>query len=116
MRELELHEEAGFHPLDVIKHGTVNGATLLGMGDKLGRVRQGYLADLLVVNGNPLENLRVLNPYGIDVYKDGKMSRGGGIEWTIKNGIPYHVPTLMKEVKAMVDADRKKTEPRLTNP
>ena len=116
VRELELHEEAGFHPLDVIKHGTVNGATLLGMGDKLGRVRQGYLADLLVVNGNPLENLRVLNPYGIDVYKDGKMSRGGGIEWTIKNGIPYHVPTLMKEVKAMVDADRKKTEPRLTNP
>ena len=116
VRELELQEEAGFHPLDVIKHGTVNGATLLGMGDKLGRVRQGYLADLLVVNGNPLENLRVLNPYGIDVYKDGRMSRGGGIEWTIKNGIPYHVPTLMKEVKAMVDADRKKAEPRPTNP
>ena len=44
------------------------------------------------------------------------MSRGGGIEWTIKNGIPYHVPTLMKEVKAMVDADRKKTEARPTNP
>jgi imidazolonepropionase-like amidohydrolase len=116
VRELELQEEAGFDPLDVIKHGTVNGATLLGMGDRLGRVRQGYLADLLVVNGNPLENLRVLNPYGIDVYKDGRMSRGGGIEWTIKNGIPYHVPTLMKEVKAMVDADRKKAEGRTTNP
>lgn len=116
VRELELHEEAGFHPLDVIKHGTVNGATLLGMGDKLGRVRQGYLADLLVVNGNPLENLRVLNPYGIDVLKDGRMARGGGIEWTIKNGIPYHVPTLMKEVKTMVDADRKKLEKPTTNP
>lgn len=116
VRELELHEEAGFHPLEVIKHGTVNGATLLGMGHTLGRVRQGYLADLLVVNGNPLENLRVLNPYGIDVYKDGRMSRGGGIEWTIKNGIPYHVPTLMKEVKAMVDADRRKVEKATTNP
>ncbi len=116
VRELELHEEAGFHPLDVIRHGTVNGATLLGMGDRLGRVRQGYLADLLVVNGNPLENLRVLNPYGIDVMKDGRMARGGGIEWTIKNGIPYHGPTLMKEVKAMVDADRKKAEARQTNP
>jgi hypothetical protein len=27
---------------------------------------------------------------------------GGGIEWTIKDGIPYHVLTLMKEVKDMV--------------
>jgi len=116
IRELELHEEAGFHPLEVIKHATVNGATLLGMGDKLGRVRQGYLADLLVVNGNPLENLRVLNPYGVEVMKDGRMTRGGGIEWTIKNGIPYHVPTLMKEVKAMVDADKKKLEARPTAP
>lgn len=116
IRELELHEEAGFHPLEVIKHGTVNGATLLGMGDKLGRVRQGYLADLLVVNGNPLENLRVLNPYGVEVMRDGRMTRGGGIEWTIKNGIPYHVPTLMKETKAMVEADRKKLEARPTAP
>jgi imidazolonepropionase-like amidohydrolase len=116
VRELELHEEAGFHPLEVITHGTVNGATLLGMGDKLGRVRQGFLADLLVVNGNPLENLRVLNPYGVEVLRDGRMARGGGIEWTIKNGIPYHVPTLMKEVKTIVDTDRKKLESRTTNP
>ncbi|MBA2356290.1 MAG: amidohydrolase family protein [Acidobacteria bacterium] len=116
IRELELQEEAGFEPLEVITHATVNGATLLGMGDRLGRVRQGYLADLLVVNGNPLDNLRVLNPYGVEVFKDGKMARGGGIEWTIKNGIPYHVPTLMKEVKAMVEADRKKLEKATTNP
>ena len=116
VRELELHEEAGFHPLDVITHATVNGATLLGMGDRLGRVRQGFLADLLVVNGNPLENLRVLNPYGVEVLRDGRMARGGGIEWTIKNGIPYHVPTLMKEVKTIVDTDRKKMESKTTNP
>ena len=31
-----------------------------------------------------------------------KLAHGGGIEWTIKDGIPYHVPTLMKEVKDMV--------------
>src|SRR5437660_10593698 len=37
---------------------------------------------------------------------------GGGIEWTIKDGIPYHVPTLMKEVKDLVTkarADRMRT-------
>ena len=61
IRELELHEEAGFHPLEVIEHATVNGAQLLGM-EIASAVREGFIADLLVVNGNPLENLKVLNP------------------------------------------------------
>ena len=37
VRELELHEEAGFHPLEVIAHATSNGAQLLGLGDRLGQ-------------------------------------------------------------------------------
>jgi hypothetical protein len=106
VRELELHEEAGFHPLEVIKHATVNGARLVGLGDRLGRVRVGYLADLLVVNGNPLENLHVLNPAGADINVNGQNVRGGGIEWTIKDGIPYHGPTLMREVREMVELAR----------
>lgn len=123
VRELELLEEAGFQPLEVIKFATVNGAKLIGMGDRLGRVRAGYIADLLVVNGNPLEDLRVLNPYGADIVTlDGtpvsnysslvpgdkriKAGHAGGIEWTIKDGVPYHVPTLMKDVKDMVAAAR----------
>ena len=129
-RELELQQEAGFHPLEVLKHATVDGAKVVGLADRLGRVRQGFIADLLVVNGNPLENLRLMNPYGTDLMsyngqiidnfsgsvKPGdpnvKMVHGGGIEWTIKDGIPYHVPTLMKEVKDMVAkarADRPRT-------
>jgi imidazolonepropionase-like amidohydrolase len=123
VQEMELLEEAGFHPLEVIKMATVNGARMLGLEDRLGRVRQGFIADLLVVNGNPVENLRLLNPAGTDVLTyDGrvidnyspirpgdprvKVARGGGIEWTIKEGIPYHVPTLMREVKEMVDSAR----------
>lgn len=123
-RELELQQEAGFSPLEVITHATFNGAKALGLGDRLGRIRRGYVADLLVVNGNPLENLRVMNPYGTDLMAyDGKVVNnytgavlpddrkvssvhGGGIEWTIKDGIPYHVPTLMREVKEMVARDR----------
>jgi hypothetical protein len=117
-RELELHEEAGFQPLEVIEHATWNGAKLLGMEDRIGKVREGFIADLLVVNGNPLENLKLLNPYGADVMLiNGRpasnysplgpgdkvhSAHGGGIEWTIKDGIPYHVPTLMREVKEMV--------------
>ena len=90
------------------------------MEDRLGKVREGFIADLLVVNGNPLENLKLLNPNGADVMLlNGRPAsnysplgpndrvqnaRGGGIEWTIKDGIPYHVPTLMREVKEMVAA------------
>jgi imidazolonepropionase-like amidohydrolase len=128
-RELELQQEAGFAPLEVIEHATVNGAKVLGLADKIGRVRQGMVADLLVVNGNPLENFRLMNPYGTDLMsyngkiinnfsgevKPGdpnvKMVHGGGIEWTIKDGIPYHVPTLMKEVKDLVAKARAERRP-----
>jgi imidazolonepropionase-like amidohydrolase len=124
-RELELHEEAGFHPLEVIEHATWNGARMLGLDDRLGKVREGFGADLLVVNGNPLENLKLLSPAGADVlllngrpvsnYTRGgagetvQAGRGGGIEWTIKDGIPYHVPTLLQEVRSMVTEARSRT-------
>lgn len=101
IRTLELHQEAGFHPLKIIQHATGNNAKILGQ-EKLGRVRAGYLADLIVVNGNPLENLKVLYPTGVDEIKDGKTVHTGGVEWTIKDGIPYHGPTLMREIKEMV--------------
>ncbi len=102
IRTLELHQEAGFHPLKIIQHATGNNARILGQEDKLGRIRAGFLADLIVVNGNPLENLKVLYPTGVDEIKDGKSIHTGGVEWTIKDGIPYHGPTLMKEIKEMV--------------
>jgi len=102
IRELELHQEAGFHPLKVIEHATGNNARILGEQERLGRVRVGYLADLIVVNGNPLENLKVLYATGVDEVRDGKTVHTGGVEWTIKDGIPYHGPTLMREIKEMV--------------
>ena len=113
IRELELLEEAGFHPLEVLTQATANGAKLLGLDDRLGRVRVGYLADLLVVNGNPLENLRILNPYNTRLDGD-RNSHSGGIEWTIKDGVPYHVPTLMAEVREMVDEARAAGRDRTT--
>jgi imidazolonepropionase-like amidohydrolase len=122
-RELELHQEAGFLPLEVIEHATWNGARMIGMDDRLGKVREGFVADLLVVNGNPLDDLKLLNPYGTEVMTiNGRqvsnytkvnpgdrlqVVRGGGLEWTIKDGIPYHVPTLMREVRDIVSAARR---------
>lgn len=102
IREMELHQEAGFHPIKVIQHATGNNAKILGEEARLGRVRAGYMADLIVVNGNPLDNLKVLYPTGIEQIKDGKVVHTGAVEWTIKDGFAYHGPTLMKEVKEIV--------------
>lgn len=89
-RELELHQEAGFHPLKVLQHATLNGAAVLGRENELGRVRAGWLADLLVLNTNPMENLKRLAIHH------------GGVEWTIKDGFIYHAPRLAREVRVIV--------------
>ena len=106
IRSMELHQEAGFHPLKIIQQATGNNAKILGQEDHLGRVRAGWNADLIVVNGNPLENLKVLYPTGVDEIRDGKQVHTGGVEWTIKDGIPYHAPELLSKVREMVSPPR----------
>jgi imidazolonepropionase-like amidohydrolase len=106
IREMELHAEAGFHPLKIIEHCTGNGARILGQETRLGRVRAGWLADLIVVDGNPLEDLKVLYAGGTTALRDGEQVRTNGVEWVIKDGIPYSGPRLLREVKAIVDSAR----------
>ncbi len=105
LRELMLHQEAGFHPLEVIKHATVNSAKVLGQQDMLGQIRIGYTADLVIVNGNPLADLNVLFPRNIKPLTGDEST--GGIIWTIKGGTPYHAPTMLKAVREMVQESRK---------
>lgn len=45
---------------DVIRQATVNAADLFNMGDRIGQVREGFLADLIVLDGNPLQDIGVL--------------------------------------------------------
>ena len=106
IRELELHQEAGFHPLKVIQHATGNNAKIMGLENQIGRVRVGFKADLIVVNGNPMENFKVLSPTGIEEIRDGKVYQTGGVEWTIKDGIPFHAPTMAREVREIVSKAR----------
>ena len=59
--ELEFYvEQAGIPPLDVIRWATKHGAELMGRGDELGTVTPGKLADLLVVDGDPVADVRIL--------------------------------------------------------
>ena len=50
----------GFTPMEAIVGATRWGGQIMGMGDDLGMVRPGYLADLLLIDGDPLANLRLL--------------------------------------------------------
>ena len=102
VRELELQQEAGFHPLDVVRHATGNGARILGLEDELGRIKAGYKADLVLVNGNPLSNFKLLYPTGTGVYEDGELRTGGKVAWTVKDGICYDAEVLREDAKRIV--------------
>jgi imidazolonepropionase-like amidohydrolase len=59
--ELEFYvKEAGIAPLDVLRWATHHGADVMDRAHELGSVRAGYLADLLVVDGDPLSDIGVL--------------------------------------------------------
>ena len=47
-------------PIDVLRWATKNGAELLGMGDQLGTIERGKIADLLIVKGNPAKDISIL--------------------------------------------------------
>ncbi|MFG0257457.1 MAG: amidohydrolase family protein [Phycisphaerales bacterium JB043] len=106
IRELEMLQEAGFHPLEVIRSATRNGAELLGRSDDLGTVQRGRLADLVIVDENPVHNLKVLYATGAVRFDDerGAMTRVGGISHTIKDGIIYDAKQLAQQVRQMVAA------------
>lgn len=102
IRELQLLRETGMHSLEVLKAATRNSAETL-REPKLGLVRPGYLADLVIVDGNPAYNLKFLYAFGdLTIDKDRKMFRTKGIVHTIKDGIVIENARLMDEVEKMV--------------
>jgi hypothetical protein len=106
VRELQLMHEAGLDPLEVIRAATRNSALTLGRSD-LGLVQTGYTADLLVVDGNPLENLRFLYAFGaLDMDREGVIAPRGGIRWTIKDGVVFDNAVLLQQVLDMVEESK----------
>jgi len=117
IRELELLREAGFHPLEIIRSATLNGAEALGVSDKIGSVAVGKLADFAVVEENPLKNLKVLYGTGaIRLKEDNSVIRVGGVKYTIKDGIIYDAKLLLRSVRERVALEKEKTGYRLLQP
>jgi imidazolonepropionase-like amidohydrolase len=69
-RELELLVEAGFTPVEAIRIATLNGATYLGLADRIGSIAAGKNADLFIVNGNPAAKIDDVENVVV-VFKDG---------------------------------------------
>jgi imidazolonepropionase-like amidohydrolase len=74
---------AGIPPADVLRIGTINGARALGVGDRLGSIETGKLADLFVVDGNPLADIRNTRR----------------VEWVMRGGRPYDAAELLRSVE-----------------
>ena len=73
LRELELMQESGMSAMDVIVSATRNSAAVMGRQDDLGTIEPGKLADLLVLDADPLANLSAFNQ----------------IEWVIRGGVAH---------------------------
>jgi len=109
IQELELLQEAGFHPLEVIRSATKEGSKVLNMSDNIGTLHVGKKADIIIVDENPIHNLKSLYGTGVPKLNDktGTVERVGGVRWTIKDGIVYDAKKLLADVRAMVLAQKK---------
>jgi len=85
-RELMAMVYAGIPAADVLQAATLNGARALGVDDRLGSIEAGKLADLIVVRGNPLADIKVARD----------------IELVIKNGEIYRPGELLDRAKARI--------------
>ena len=103
IRELQLVLESGIHPLEVLKTAQLNSAKFLDE-PHLGMVQEGFVADLIVVDGNPAWDFKTLYPFGtIRMDPDTEeMYRTRGILHTIKDGIVIENARVMAEVERIV--------------
>jgi imidazolonepropionase-like amidohydrolase len=73
-RELTLMVQYGMKPLAVLQADLINGAKLLGWQGQIGELKPGYLADVIAVPGNPLEDISTCEHVSF-VMKDGVVLR-----------------------------------------
>ena len=107
--ELEMLQEAGFTPLEVVRAATMHSAMELSKATggpiEVGVLRAGAFADLLILEENPLENFKTLYGTGAPKFnaESGVVERVGGVKLTIKDGVIYDAKKLLQDVRQMVE-------------
>jgi imidazolonepropionase-like amidohydrolase len=76
-RELELWVEAGIPPAIALEAATYNGARLLGTASHAGLVKEGYDANLILVDGNPLKEIKQMESIRTVILKGEQIGRSG---------------------------------------
>jgi imidazolonepropionase-like amidohydrolase len=74
-REVELWVEAGIPPAVALQAATYNAARLLGAADRIGLIREGHDANLLLVDGNPLKEIKQIESIQSVIFKGERLSR-----------------------------------------
>ena len=74
-RELELWVEAGIPPAIALQAATYNAARLIGAGNRIGLIKEGYDANLLLVDGNPLKEIKQIESIQSVIFKGEEISR-----------------------------------------
>jgi imidazolonepropionase-like amidohydrolase len=75
--EMQLWVRAGIPPAVALQAATVNAARLLGADKRVGSIRPGLNADLLVVDGNPLDDITATERISMVVFKGERVDRSG---------------------------------------
>lgn len=80
--ELHVLSDAGIPNADVLRIATINGARAIGLGDRLGTIEAGKLADFFVITGDPLDDIRQTRT----------------VHTVVKNGVVYSTAELLESV------------------
>ena len=81
-REIELYVQAGFTPMEAIQAATIVPARAMGVEKELGTVQKGKRGDLILINGDPLQDIHNTR----------------NVEYVITNGTMYHTAELWQSV------------------
>jgi len=84
-REMELWQEAGIPSQEILKAATSNAANLLGAGNRIGKVAKGYEANVLIVDGNPLDDIRGTRRISDVFFKGERVRRSSLFQSTTEN-------------------------------
>ena len=93
----------------MIQSATLNGAQLLGLDQQIGAITEGRKADIVLIEGNPVANFKLL--YGTGHMQldraSGEVRQVGGVNRTLVDGVIYDAKALLADVKSMVAEARK---------